>query len=111
MTESNQGTADMQEITDAITQLGVLINAHGPRLTLVEQALQQLTTTVQALCARPPPAPPATQPSSGAGSSTSAAPSVPPASLKVTLSAPQPFSGGPNACRGFVLQCSQVFLH
>ena len=50
----------MQEIRDAINQLGVLINAHGPRLSHVEQAVQQLTTTVQQLCARPPPAPSAT---------------------------------------------------
>src|SRR4029434_6976197 len=74
MTESNQGTAEMQKIKDAIIQLGAIIHAHAPRLSRLELAMQQLNTTVQGLCARPPPDPPTSDPSSGAGPRAHAAP-------------------------------------
>ena len=108
MTESSQGTAELQEIRDAITQLGAILNAHAPRLSQLELAMQQLNTTVQGLCARPPPDPPTSDPSSGAGPNAHAAPALPDVSPAITipLSAPQLFSGEPTACRGFMLQCA-----
>ena len=113
MTESSQGAAELQGIKDAIIQLGAIIHAHEPRLSRLELAMQQLNTTVQGLCARPPPDPPTSDPSSGAGPSAHAAPALPPISPTITipLSAPQLFSGEPKACRGFMLQCAQIFLH
>ena len=62
MTESSQGAAELQGIKDAIIQLGAIIHAHEPRLSRLELAMQQLNTTVQGLCARPPPDPPTSEP-------------------------------------------------
>uniref|UniRef100_A0A8C5BI65 CCHC-type domain-containing protein n=1 Tax=Gadus morhua TaxID=8049 RepID=A0A8C5BI65_GADMO len=57
--------------------------------------------------------PSTSDPSCGAESSAHAAPALPPVDPTITipLSAPQPFSGEPRTCRGFMLQCSQIFLH
>ena len=113
MTESSQGAAELQEIRDALIQLGAIINAHAPQLRRLELDMQQLNITVRELCARPPPVPSTSDPSSGAESSAHAAPALPPVDPTITipLSAPQPFSGEPRTCRGFMLQCSQIFLH
>ena len=113
MTESSQGAAELQEIRDALIQLGAIINAHAPQLRRLELDMQQLNITVRELGARPPPVPSTSDPSSGAESSAHAAPAQPPVDPTITipLSAPQPFSGEPRTCRGFMLQCSQIFLH
>ena len=55
MTESSQGAAELQEIRDALIQLGAIINAHAPQLRRLELDMQQLNITVRELCARPPP--------------------------------------------------------
>ncbi|CAL8313091.1 unnamed protein product [Arctogadus glacialis] len=99
MTESSQGAAELQEIRDALVQLGTIINTHAPQLRRLELDMQQLNVTVQGLCARPPPVPPTSDPSSGAEPSARAAPALPPVDPTITipLSAPQPFSGEPRA--------------